>query len=158
MSRERLPDGTILERDADGEILGVYLDEETPLDVLAHRQRRRGPLQDGPRCPIPRPTVRPPAGPPVEPPIARVSDATWAAWEAERQRRIDAQPPPRRDARRRVAVALDAEYVDRDTASARCPICDGVLAIRFRGALIDLVCLDGCPTADVERAVGSVRS
>lgn len=121
MSRERLPDGTILERDQDGEIIGVYLDEETPLDVLAHRQRRRQKVLAGPR-------------------------------------RIDARPAPPRDARRRVCVAVDAQYVDRDTASAQCPICHGALAIRFRGELVDLECCDGCAPGDVEHAVGSVRS
>jgi hypothetical protein len=78
-----------------------------------------------------------------------VDNATWERW-AERQQRIDARPPPRRDARRAVAVALDAEYVDRDTASAQCPRCHGVLAIRWRGELVDLECCDGCPPGDVE--------
>lgn len=153
MSRQRLPDGTILHRANDGAIVGVFLDEE-PLDVLEHRQRARQPIQDGPRCAIPRPAVRPPAGPPIESPHTRVSDATWAAWEAERQRRIDARRPPERDARRRICVALNAEYIDQGTASAPCPRCDGVLAIRFRGLLIDLECCDGCAPGDVERAAG----
>lgn len=74
---------------------------------------------------------------------------------AERQRRIDARPPPPRDARRAVAVALNAEYIDRDTASATCPLCAGVLAIRYRGELVDLDCLDGCPSGDVEHAAGA---
>jgi hypothetical protein len=130
-------------------------DEAQRLDLLEewearHRGRRIG---AGPRCAIPRPTPRPPAGPPIEP-VTRVDNATWARWEAERQRRIDARPAPPRDARRRVCVALDAEYVDRDTASAVCPICHGVLALRFRGALVEFDCCDGCPAVDVERAVG----
>jgi hypothetical protein len=110
----------------------------------------------GPRCPWPRMTPPPPAGPPIEPPVTRVDNATWARWEADRQRRIDARRPAPRDARRRIAVALGAEHVDQDTASARCPLCAGVLAIRFRGELVDLDCLDGCPPADVERAVARV--
>lgn len=154
MTRDQIPDGTVLERDSHGEILGVFLDESEPVDVLEHRQRARQPVQDGPRCPWPRMTPPPPAGPPIEPPVTRVSDATWQQWEAERQQRIDARPPPRRDARRRICVALSAEYVDLHTASAQCPICHGVLAIRFRGLLIDLDCLDECPPGDVERAVG----
>jgi hypothetical protein len=83
-----------------------------------------------------------------------VDNATWGRWETARQKHIDARRPAPRDARRAVAVALDAEHVDRDTASAVCPICHGVLAIRFRGELIDLDCLDECPPGDVERAVG----
>ncbi len=94
------------------------------------------------------------AGPPIEPPITHVATATWQHWQAERQQRIDARPPPRRDARRAVAVALNAEYVDQDTASATCPRCAGVLALRFRGELVELDCCDGCPPGDVERAVG----
>jgi hypothetical protein len=152
MTRDQMPDGTVLERDDDGEILGVFSE---PVDVLEHRQRRREPVQDGPRCAIPRPTARPPAGPPVEP-VTRVDNATWGRWEAERQKHIAARRPAPRDARRAVAVALSAEYSDLHTASARCPICHGVLAVRCRGLLIDLDCLDGCPPGDVERAVAVI--
>jgi hypothetical protein len=31
-----------------------------------------------------------------------------------------------------------------------------VLAIRYRGELVDLDCLEGCPAEDVERAVAGV--
>jgi hypothetical protein len=128
------------------------LDEES-VDVLEHRLRRSEPVQDGPRCPWPRMTPPPPAGPPIEPPVTHVSDATW---EAERRRRIDARPPPPRDDRRAVAVALNAEYVDQDTASAACPICAGVLALRFRGELVELDCCDGCAPDDVQQAVAVI--
>jgi hypothetical protein len=122
------------------------------VEAIERAQQRRPTVQAGPRCAIPRPTARPPAGPPVEP-VTRVDNATWGRWETERRQRIDARRPAPRDARRAVAVALDAEHVDRDTSSATCPRCHGVLAIRFRGELIDLDCLDGCPPADVEGVI-----
>lgn len=135
-------------------------EEAQRLDLLEewearHRGRRIGP---GPRCAIPRPAPRPPAGPPVEPPVTRVDNATWASWGRERRQRVDARRPPARDARRRICVALNAEYVDQGTASARCPICAGVLAICWRGELTELACLDGCASGDVERAAGVTSS
>lgn len=113
-------------------------------------------VQAGPRCPWPRMVPPPPVGPPIEPPVTRVDNATWARWEADRQQHVDARPPGQLDARQRLARALDAEYIDLDTASARCPRCHGPLAIRWRGELTDLDCVDGCPPADVEAAVAGV--
>jgi hypothetical protein len=133
-------------------------DELAALDAverIERAQQRKPAVQAGPRCGLPRPTPRPPAGPPIEPPVTRVDNATWQHWQTARRQRIDARPPPR-DARRAVAVALNAEHIDQGTASATCPRCHGVLAIRFRGELIDLDCCDGCPPGDVQRAAGVV--
>lgn len=161
MTRDQMPDGTVLERADNGEILGVFLDESEPVDVLEHRQRARQPVQAGPRCAIPRPAPRPPAGPPIEPPVTRVSDATWAQWGSERQRRIDARSAPRRDNRQRVVDALElgAGYIERDTVGAVCPLCRGPLAVSFHGETVTLRCcapapdVAPCAEDDVTRAV-----
>lgn len=41
-------------------------------------------------------------------------------------------------------------YIDRDTVSAHCPICDGVMVVRFHGRLVDFDCCDtGCTEQNI---------
>jgi hypothetical protein len=48
------------------------------------------------------------------------------------------------------------EYVDADQCAAQCPVCGGILSVRFHGlaARADLDCLEGCSEAEILSALG----
>lgn len=59
--------------------------------------------------------------------------------------------------RTRIIDALDHfEYVNADTCVGACPVCDGVLGVRFHGTAprADLTCHAGCDERDVAAAIG----
>ena len=45
-------------------------------------------------------------------------------------------------------------YIDRDTVSARCPLCGGVLAVTFTDIAVRLRCCDaGCPEDQIAAVI-----